>query len=66
MAFDSDIVCPRLSKMWGKIGATFEKQAIEAAETGANHRAVELGKFAEVCFWQATGESDSFSFKDLT
>jgi hypothetical protein len=59
--FETDQAAARNRRMWLKIGKIFERVALKlAAEPLSRKTAVELAQLAEGCFWQATGENDSF------
>lgn len=63
--FDSDRAATRCNRMWRKLGGLLERYAYDRASKGLNHAAMEAARMAEVCFWQATGEMDCVSMKDI-
>jgi hypothetical protein len=49
--------------MWAKLGSAMERSAYEKAGLGDTldcSAALSLARFAEACFWQATGDCASF------
>lgn len=63
--FDSDSASNRCNRMWRKLGGVLERYAYDQAEKGLNNAAMQAARMAEVCFWQATGEMDCVSMKDV-
>lgn len=66
MMFDCDKAAVRCARMWRKIGLALELAAMSAADSGLSERAVALAKAADACFWQATGDGESITLKDLS
>lgn len=60
--FDTNKACPTVNRMWLKLARRLEKMAHEATNVDT---ALKTARAAESCYWQATGESDSFDLKDL-
>jgi hypothetical protein len=63
--FDANACCDRLRDMWLSLGAQIADCATDAVVEGRITKAVRWAVAAEACFWQATGESESFSIKDV-
>lgn len=62
---DTDVAAGRVARMWKKVAVALEKAAISAAERGMKDSAVAFAEAADACFWQATGEMDAPSVKDI-
>lgn len=60
--FDTDKACTSVNRMWLKLARRLEKLAHDQPHT---ETALRTARAAECCYWQATGESDSFDLKDL-
>ena len=62
--FDTDKAYARVARMWLRLGRELERRAYDMAqESLSRSTAIELAAMAEACFWQATGESDSFDMR---
>lgn len=61
----SDNAGELMGEMWAEMGRSLQGLAIEAAAAGDWKSALELGRAADVCIWQATGEGDVTFLKDI-
>lgn len=50
--------------MWSNLGAWIAKEIPNIVEADDPVKAILWATCAEACFWQATGECDSFNVKD--
>ena len=61
---NTDQAIARTCKMWLRLGNQLAKGAPDLVERGYHLQAIQWAICAEACFWQATGEADSFNLKD--
>lgn len=63
---DSDKAATRVSRMWWRIGRLLEAMAVESAQKRYGVETI-LGyaRAADAAYWQATGEMDASTIKDL-
>lgn len=65
MAYEPDHAFRDCRSLWLALGRALKKKALDRAEAGHETLAVKTARLAEVCFWQATGEGDQVSMKDV-
>lgn len=53
------------SRMWREVAKRLSDQALAFADNGDVAQAMSLAAAADACRWQATGEGDSVSLKDI-
>lgn len=59
----------RIAAMWGKLARSFERSAHELAKSESSLdrvKAIDFGRAAEACYWQATGDEDCVAIKDVS
>lgn len=62
---DTDVAAARCSRMWKRLAVALDKSALDAAKRGMRESALAFAEAADACYWQATGEMDSASVKDV-
>lgn len=63
--YDTDTAARDCRALWLKVARALKAKAVERAETGHEMLAVKTARLADLCFWQATGEGDVTSMKDI-
>lgn len=62
---DADDAVKRASRMWWKLGVLLERHALSSAERGFAETAAKSARLANAAFWQASGEMEAPSLKEL-
>lgn len=63
--FDSDKASPAINRMWLRLARILDKRSEERAKAGYADVAIQAARYAEACYWQATGEADCVDLKDV-
>lgn len=53
------------SQMWEKLGHQLANAVPDFVIADNPQRALQYAMCADICFWQSTGEADSFGFKEI-
>lgn len=63
--FDSNSACDKISRMWRDLGDRISGAIPDIMSDCGPEKAIQWGRCAEVCYWQATGECSSSEMKDV-
>lgn len=63
--FDSDKAATATTRMWLRMGRLMDARAQERAKSGYADVAIQAARYAEACYWQATGEGTAIDLKDV-
>lgn len=63
--FDNDKAVTRCNRLWRRLGSVYETQALDLAKKGLLESSLRAARYADVCFWQATGEFEPLSMQSV-
>lgn len=63
--FDSDKAANATNRMWLRLARFLDKSSEERAKAGYTDEALKRARYAEACYWQATGEGTAIDLKDI-
>lgn len=64
--FNSDKAAAASGRLWLKLARTLDKLALEKAAGGYIDKAIKAARCADACYWQATGEGDAITLKEIS
>ena len=63
--WDADKATVRVARMWKALGTALDAASRSAAERGRSDDALKMAQAADACYWQATGDGEMITLKDL-
>lgn len=62
---DTDVAAQKVNDMWLRLARRIDRKLPAILEKCGPRYAVDYARFAEACYWQATGDCDTNDVKDV-